>query len=166
MALIADISSSIMNSYVTEEEATEYFSDRGHSEDWDDVDDQSSFLITSTNQIDWFMRFKGSKVTSGQPLEWPRKDVLVDDAYIPTTEIPTRLKQAVLELALASIDEDRMSDSDMAGLQEVKVGTLKIVANAVGPWQKKKNPIPDVVYIILNKFINNSSGMFRRTERT
>lgn len=166
MALVADVSSSVMNSYVTAQEALAYFSDRGHSEDWDDVENQSSFLIGATNQIDWFMDFKGSKVESSQPLEWPRQDVFVDGEYVSITEIPTRVKQAVLELALASIDEDRVADSDMAGLQEVKVGTLKVVANAVGSWQTKKGPIPDVVYAILGKFINNSSGMFRRTVRT
>lgn len=166
MALVADIESSIFNSYVTTQEALAYFADRGHGEAWDSVDNPAAFLISATNQIDWFMNFKGSKVDPSQPLEWPRKDVLVDDEYISTTIIPKALKHAVFELALASIEEDRMEESDMAGLQEVKVGSLKVVANAVGPWQTKKKQIPTVVYTILKKIIKNSSTMFRRTERT
>lgn len=165
MALVADITSSVMNSYVTLQEANIYFSERGHSSSWDTAENQEGLLIGATNQLDWFMDFKGSKVESSQPLEWPRQDVLVDDEYLSTTEIPKRLKHAVFELALASIDEDRVADSDMAGLQEVKVGSLKVVANSVGPWQTKKRQVPSVIYAILSKLINNGSTMFRRVER-
>ena len=167
MALVADIASSVMNSYVTEAEAAAYFADRGHGEVWEDVENPAAFLISATNQIDWFMNFRGSKVSSSQPLEWPRIDVFDESGleYISSTEIPVRVKQAVFELALASIDSDRMADSDMAGLQEVKVGSLKIVSNMVGPWQERKRPIPPVVYRILNGLITNSSNMFKRVER-
>lgn len=166
MALVADMTSSVFNSYVTTQEASAYFADRGHGEAWDNIENPAAFLISATNQIDWFMDFKGSKVETTQPLEWPRQDVLVDDEYLSTTEIPKALKHAVFELALASIDEDKLQESDMAGLQEVKVGSLKIVSNMVGPWQKQKRQIPKVVYIILSKLIHNSSTMFRKVERT
>lgn len=167
MTLVADVTSSVMNSYVTEQEAANYFAERGHGETWEDVENPAAFLITATNQIDWFMNFKGSKVSSSQPLEWPRIDVFDESGskYLSSTEVPVRVKQAVFELALASIDSDRMADSDMAGLQEVKVGSLKIVSNSVGPWQEKKRPIPPVVYRILDGLITNSSNMFRRVER-
>lgn len=167
MALVADINSSIMNSYVTVAEAAAYFTDRGHGEVWEDVDNPAAFLISATNQLDWFMKYKGSKVSVSQPLEWPRKEVFDSSGlgYISTTEIPTRVKHAVFELALASIDADRMADSDMAGLQEVKVGSLKIVSNMVGPWQTKKQPIPPVVYRILTGLIDNSSSMFHNVVR-
>lgn len=165
MALVADITSSVMNSYVTTQEADIYFSERGHAETWDSVTNQAAFLIGATNQLDWFMNFKGSKVESNQPLEWPRQDVLVDGEYLSTTELPKNLKHAVFELALASIDEDRVAESDMAGLQEVKVGSLKVVANSIGPWQPRKKQIPSVVYTILSKLIENGSTMFKRVER-
>lgn len=168
MALITDINSSIMNSYVSILEASEYFENRGHAEDWEDVVNQEAFLISATNQIDWFMVFLGSKVASTQPLEWPRVDCYdsKNQAYVPIDEIPTKVKHAVMELSIASIDEDRMADSDMAGLQEVKVGSLKVVSNIVGPWQESKKPIPTVVYMILKGVISNSSSIFRRTVRT
>lgn len=167
MALDADITSSVMNSYVTEAEAITYFADRGHGETWDDVISPDGFLISATNQIDWFMNFKGEKVAADQPLQWPRNYVYNDNgtAYLSITEIPTRLKQAVFELAIQSIDEDRLLDSDMAGLQEVKVGSLKIVANMVGPWQEKKRAMPSIIYRILGPLITSSSTMFRRAER-
>lgn len=167
MALNADITSSVMNSYVTTLEASTYFTDRGHGEAWEDLDNPAAFLITATNQLDWFMKFKGNKVSVSQPLEWPRMDVLDSDGYtyISVTEIPVRVKQAVLELALQSIDADRVADSDMAGLQEVKVGSLKIVSNMVGPWQEKKRPIPNVIYRMLSGLTTNSSSMFKRVER-
>lgn len=166
MALVSDINSSIMNSYVSISEAATYFSERGHGDAWDDVSDPAAMLISATNQIDWFMNFQGEKVSITQPLEWPRQYVY--DRYgneLPNDEIPLRVKQAVLELAIASIDEDRLQDSDMAGLQEVKVGSLKVVSNMVGPWQDKKAPIPTVCYVILKDLISNSSSMFHNVVR-
>lgn len=168
MALITDINSSVMNSYVTAQEANTYFANRGHGETWEDIENPDAFLISATNQIDWFMNFLGSKVSSEQPLEWPRADCYdsKNQAYVPIDVIPTKVKHAVLELAIASLDEDRLADSDMAGLQEVKVGSLKVVSNLVGPWQETKKPIPPVIYRILSGIITNSSSMFRRTVRT
>jgi len=168
MALITDINSSIMNSYVTAQEADAYFSNRGHGETWEDIDNPDAFLISATNQIDWYMNFLGSKVISSQPLEWPRKECFdtKNQSYISTNEIPVKVKHAVLELAIQSLDEDRLADSDMAGLQEVKVGSLKVVSNLVGPWQETKKAIPQVIYKILGGVISNSSSMFRRTVRT
>jgi hypothetical protein len=126
MALDTDINSSVMNSYVTAQEANTYFANRGHGETWEDIENPDAFLISATNQIDWFMNFLGSKVRSEQPLEWPRTDCYdsKNQAYVPIDVIPTKVKHAVLELAIVSLDEDRLADSDMAGLQEVKVGSL------------------------------------------
>lgn len=168
MALVTDINSSVMNSYVTAQEADAYFANRGHGETWEDIDNPDAFLISATNQLDWFMNFFGSKVNSSQPLEWPRKDCYdtKNQSYVPIDEVPTKVKHAVLELAIQSLDEDRLADSDMAGLQEVKVGSLKVVSNMVGPWQETKQAIPQVVYKILTGIITNSSSMFRRTVRT
>lgn len=167
MALVADINSSVMNSYVTVEEADAYFADRGHGDAWATVTTKEAMLISATNQIDWFMTFKGTKVATSQPLEWPRYDVLDDNTleYLPSTEIPKRLKTAVLEMAFSSIDEDRMADDDMAGLQEVKIGSLKVVSNMVGPWQQQKRKVPVHIYKILGGLIENSSSMFKRVVR-
>lgn len=168
--MITEIGNPNMNSYVSVDEAFEYFESRSHGEAWEDIDNYESFLITATNQIDWYLSFPGSKTDPSQPLEWPRKDVFDEknQTYIKSNIIPKKIKYAVLELALVSIEEDRTFDSDMLGLQKVKVGTLEVVANSSGIWQGKKSTIPDIIYRILDGIITDSgsTSMFKRVIRT
>lgn len=166
--MITDINDPAMNSYVTAKEAADYFYQRSHGEAWDDIDNYEAFLITGSNQLDWYLTFPGSKVNPEQPMEWPRKDVFDEknQSNIDSNSIPRKIKYAVLEFILASIDEDRTFDSDMAGLQEVKVGSLKVVSNMVGPWQDKKTTIPESVYKILDGIVINQGGVFKYVTRT
>lgn len=168
--MITEIGNPNINSYVSSEEAYEYFESRSHGETWEDVDNYESFLITATNMIDWYFSFPGTKTDSNQPLEWPRKDAFDEknQTYIDSNIIPQKIKYAVLELALASIEEDRTSESDMAGLQKVKVGTLEVVANSSGVWQEKKSTIPDIVYRILDGITKTygPDSMFKKVIRT
>ena len=54
----------------------------------------------------------------------------------------------------------------MAGIQQVQVGSLKIVANSVGTWQSKKKPMPDMIYTILSGLLDPTSNtMFSRVIR-
>lgn len=167
MALNDDIEDPGFNCYVSAQEASDYFTDRGHGETWEDIVDSDPFLISATNQLDWYMNWKGEKVVVSQPKEWPRNYVYDSSGitYLPNGEVPVQVKQAVYELAIASVEIDRVADSDMAGLQEVKVGSLKIVSNSVGPWQEKKRAIPNVIYRILEDLIYNSSSMFKMVTR-
>jgi hypothetical protein len=166
--LITEIGNPEMNSYVSSKEAADYFYQRSHAESWDDIDNYDAFLISASNQIDWYLSFPGTKVNPDQPLEWPREGVFdtKNQSQISSSIIPRKIKYAVLELVLSSIDDDRIADSDMAGLQEVKVGSLKVVSNLVGPWQDTKATIPDVVYKILDGIVLSTGSMFRRVIRT
>lgn len=167
--MITEIGNPDMDSYVSSEEANEYFLNRSHGDAWEDIDDIEPFLITATNQIDWFMSFSGYKKDSEQPLEWPRKEVFdkKNQSLVASDIIPRKIKQAVLELAFSNIESDRTADSDMIGLQKVKVGTLEVVANSSGSWQEKKSTIPSIIYKILDGLILDygSSSMFKQTVR-
>jgi len=168
MPLVTTVGGSVSNSYVSSSEADAYFETRNHSADWETVEDPEKFLITATNQIDWFFKFNGSRTSSDQALEWPRYecyDYKLDE-YVVSDEIPKKVKYAVYELILASIEEDRFQESDMAGLQEIQVGSLRVKANSSGAWQNGKKPIPDIVTRLLSGYSNMTSGAnFSRVKR-
>lgn len=164
----ATIGGTTSNSYVTIDEVNTYMDNRNHSEEWANIDNTEPFLISATNQIDWFIKFNGEKVLSTQALMFPRNncyDYKLDE-YVASDIIPIKVKNAVCELILASLEEDRFKDNDMAGIQQVQVGSLKIVANSVGAWQTKKKPIPDIIYRILSGLLDPMSNtVFSRAIR-
>lgn len=151
MALDATIGSPDSNSYVTVTEADAYFEDRVHSEAWDDFDDTASVLITSSQMLDWYVKWKGYKATSTQSMAWPRVNVTRrDGTEVDDSVIPREVKIAVFELALASLAEDRMSDDPMAGLEQVKAGTLSVKSDGAGVDSTSLDTIPDQVWNILS----------------
>ncbi len=162
MALNATVGAADANSYVTLAEATAYFSDRVHSEGWDSLVNQESALVTASRQLDWYARWKGSKVSNTQAMGWPRVGVtLADGSAYTSVSIPAEVKVAVFELALSSIDTDRTADSDMAGLSEVKAGSVMLKADD-GLYNTKPKTIPIKIWKIINDFtIRASSGLVR-----
>lgn len=167
MTIDATIGGTISNSYVTVSEANSYFESRNFASEWESITEPEQYLISATNQIDWFIKFKGSKVSTDQALMWPRNECYDSflDEYVANDIIPKKIKHAVFELILSSLEEDRMQDSDMLGLQEIKVSSLKVVANSVGAWQPTKTKIPSIVYTILSGISESTSSMFSRAER-
>jgi hypothetical protein len=168
--IVTEIGNPEMNSYVSSTEAEDYFAQRIHAETWEDIDNDESFLITATNNIDWYLSFPGIKTSTTQPLEWPREGVFdtKNQSSIDSNIIPVKIKYAVLEFALSSIQADRTIDSDMAGLQEVQIGTLKVKSNSSGSWQETKTVIPEIIYKILDGIIVSAGAgtMFKTVIRS
>jgi len=73
------------------------------------------------------LAFKGYKLTKAQPLQWPRGNVILDGYYVDATEIPTLLKEAQMEVAIA-VDQgnnplaaiDRLTKREKVGEIEVE----------------------------------------------
>jgi hypothetical protein len=163
--MITEIGNPGMDSYVSADEANDYFLDRSHGDTWEDLDEIEPFLITATNLIDWYLSFPGIKTKETQSLEWPREGVFDTKSKSPVDAniIPKKIKFAVLELAFSSIQADRTIDSDMAGLQEVRVGTLMVKSNSAGTWQETKTVIPEIIYKILDGIIVSGTGTMFKT---
>jgi hypothetical protein len=164
----ADIGTSTSNSYLTLDEVNEYFATRSYSSEWDSITDKEQFIISATNQIDWFFEFNGERISDTQALQFPRQNCYDYklDKFVAVDEIPQKIKYAVCELILASLSEDRFQESDLAGLQEVQVGSLRVKANSAGAWQDKKQPIPEIVYQILSGLSKATvNSMFSRVVR-
>ena len=113
------------NSYATVAEADSYFSARNNS-DWSGATTaaKEAALIEATDWLgqQYRMRWKGIRVSSGQPLDWPRYGVILEDTYeldtvdypsssigfpneLDSDFIPNELKYATMEMALRRIED-------------------------------------------------------------
>jgi len=151
MALNATVGSPDANSYVTVAEAAGYFADRSHSESWDEFENQSAVLITSSNMLDWYIKWKGYRSSTTQAMLWPRTGVTRRDGTLVDTDIlPQELKVAVYELALSSLEEDRTVDNAMAGIEQIKAGSLMVKADNGGIDTTSADTIPEKIWKILS----------------
>jgi hypothetical protein len=165
MALNATIGAEDANSYVTAEEATEYFADRIHIDAWTAFVDKESALVTASRLLDWYVKWVGDKVSDVQAMGWPRTGVVLPDGIqVPSDIIPVPIKVAVFELALSSVETDRTADTDMAGLSEIKAGSITLKADD-GLYNSSPKVIPHKIWKILYGYSIKSSGMVVRLIR-
>lgn len=158
MALIATVGASDANSYVTVAEADAYFEDRMHSSSWEALEEEtkSGLLITSSKMLDWYINWKGVKAETTQSMKWPRSEVTrPDGTEVDDDVIPPEVKEAAYEQALVNIDADRTEGDALAGIEQLKAGSLMIKASSeVGSEVK---PIPTHVYNIVSDLYNRNS---------
>lgn len=84
------------NSYVSAADLTTYASNRGITL----VGDPSILLIRAMDYIE-SLGYKGHKVSSAQPLQWPRYGVFIDSYYLDADYIPVELKNGLMQTAIA-----------------------------------------------------------------
>ncbi len=148
--LDATVGSATANSYVTLEEAIEYFSHRSHASGWEDLDNQENALITATSVIDWYITWKGVRVNGTQALDWPRSSVYDKAGELYSEDvIPIDVKTAVFEYLLSSLTLDRTADGSLAGLAEVRAGSLMLKTDD-GVYNTTPDTIPDKIWKILS----------------
>lgn len=151
MALDATVGSQTSNSYVTVAEAAAYFADRVHADAWQDVENPASALVTASRMLDWYVKWKGYRSSITQSMQWPRTGVSrPDGSSVDTDIVPGEVKVAVYELALSSVEEDRTADDPMAGIEQVKAGSLMIKADSGDVFSTSADTIPEKVWRILS----------------
>lgn len=157
MPIDATVGGTASNSYVSLEDANTYFSTRLHAETWTSASDadKEAALITATNIIDWYYTYKGGKTASTQALQWPRAGVTVGNETYPSNSLPKELIMATCELAMVSIDEDVTADNALAGLRKVQAGPL-MIQTADNGRPPSTGQLPDAVYLLLKKFMDNA----------
>ena len=144
MALDATVGGTSSDSYVTVAFADTYFGKRLYVTDWTAAtnDDKEKALqlatVTMENQ-----RWKGTKATTTQALEWPRNGTYDQNGYsYENDEIPTPIANGVCELALSLLGSDRTADTGTEGFKSMKVGPLMLTIDP-----KTQAPvIPDFAY--------------------
>ena len=168
MALISTLGATDANSYCTRAEGDAYFTDRMHSSAWialtNEVKDQ--LLITSSQMLDWHIKWKGTKATTAQSMQWPREDAIrPDGTEIDDDVLPSEIKTAVYEQAFVNISADRMSDDPLSGIGQLKAGSLMIKAGPEKPNQTNAKPVPDHIYAILFDLYTQGRGSVVRLLR-
>ena len=148
MAIDANPSSPAMNAYCDVAYANAYFAFRFGAEAWADFEDtkKEALIVSATNELDNFI-YGGSKTTTSQPLQWPRKSLYdLNGDPIASDSVPTKVKNATLEWSYWMwTEEDRyLSEADTYQIDKVKVGPLDITAKKGAPT------IPPKVVSILN----------------
>ena len=168
MALNATLSASDANCYVTLAESELYFADRMHSTAWTSLTDavKNQLLITSSQMLDWHIKWKGTKATTAQSMQWPREDAIrPDGTEIDDDVLPSEIKTAVYEQAFVNISADRMSDDPLSGIGQLKAGSLMIKAGPEKPNQTNAKPVPDHIYAILSDLYTQGRGSVVRLLR-
>jgi hypothetical protein len=158
------------NSYVTLQEATNYFLSRAPVAGWENAADQSALLIHATRVLDaaysgarvWIPpqggndgyyrtlpKWTGTPASSTQSLAWPRIGMYNRNGFpIPSNEIPVDLKYAVCELAGALATSDTTVDNSVAiqGIRSVAAGSVSV---SFGDGIVTTKMIPDAVMLYL-----------------
>ena len=142
MALDATLGGENSNSYVTVQEADDYFDNRLHSDLWiDDVAIKEKALITATRMLERYVDWLVLPFSDDQALTWP-------DSI--TEEIIDEVKEATFELAYNIIPEDRTAESDLKGFKSLKVGSLSIAPDKED--RKGQSLIPDYIFQIVKNY--------------
>ena len=143
-------------SYITKDDAKDYFKHRLHSELWANFPDQKAALMTATRLLDRWMKWSGVKASGVQSLAWPRMGVVDKEGYsVPSDIVPRDVQEATCELAYYSLEEDLTAPDDMDGIHSLKVSSLQIVAD---DGFTKGSVIPDAVIKSLSGLIEGGSS--------
>ena len=162
MALNSTLGGITTNSYVTLADADAYFEDRMHSSVWDSFSEQEKVLITSSQMLDWYTKWKGNKATAAQSMQWPRTGAIrPDGTVIADDALPPEVKTAVFELAFSNIGSDRTSDDPLAGIGQLKAGSLMIKSGPEKPNQTNAKVIPSHINNIVSELSYNIGGVVR-----
>lgn len=125
--------SSTTNSYISVEEANDYFGGRFGADKWGEYTtiQKQQLLVTATKKLDTCV-YGGVKSKAIQALAWPRRSVIDIDGYVLSDVIiPTKLKEATCEMAYwIWTEEDRLlSDTDLLQVDTYSVGPMNLSIN-------------------------------------
>jgi hypothetical protein len=137
------------NSYVCLCDADEYFETRIDSSAWHSAeeDDKESALITAT-QIADENRFLGTAVSLTQNLAWPRKGASYFDPKfgdfitVSETDVPKRMKQAVLELAYELLANENLLNPAIQNFEEITIGPITLKDSDSDGTRRQSRTVP------------------------
>lgn len=170
--LIATPGAADANSFLTLDEALEYFESRLEVPEWEDADSQEALLVMSTRLLtamyspqrrklvratprseSYYVTpptWTGTVATVVQRLPWPRDGMFDRNGNaIADTVVPEDLKHATAEYAAHLAKEDRSFDLDAAvqGITSVRAGSVAVSFKNSGIDVIKL--LPDIVFELL-----------------
>lgn len=113
------------NTYATLAEYDSFISDRGYSDSRTE-DQKNASLIAATDYVEGLEgKFDGSRVSSAQPLSFPRQGVYLNGFLLGSSEIPDQLKKGQMQLSFDSIANELYSVGDGLVLTRKKTDVLE-----------------------------------------
>lgn len=165
-------------SYISVADADTYFSNRGYTL-WATLmeAEKEQALRRSTDYMlqVYRLKWKGTRVTGTQSLDWPRNWVLRDDyefatqngaqvigarQYYPADEVPTEVKNACAELAFKAAGGDLAPDIAQRVVRE-KVDVLEVEYDRYGVPYTQYRAIDN----LLAPFLKDVGGAIRKVVR-
>jgi hypothetical protein len=126
------------DSYIGVDDLKQYCANVGYAIDASSSDEYlATRLRAATNWIDTAFRYKGTRITAAQSLEFPRAGLL-DWSSQPVTGVPLRVAKACAELAFKAIaDVDLFQDLERGGMiHSESVGPISTTYAESAPAQK------------------------------
>lgn len=165
------------NSYVSLDEADDYFETRITSQDWFDTDCEEKMiaLITATSIID-NSSWAGRAVSETQALAWPRVASIHDPRLGrlvnfggTETEAPLEVRNATCELALHLIqnptvfgEEIGLTTTTTTTPDNIRIGSIQLEGLNSNSEAKAAQGLPTVLPLrikrMYSKYLNNSGG--------
>lgn len=131
------------NSYITVDQANDYFDGRYENALWPSTaDDIQRLLVTATRRIDSEF-FGGIKTTTTQSLQWPRDAVADREGLIySSAELPQNLINAVCEYAywLLQQDDRILSEVELHDAAMMKANNIGPISQQFGNVKADKLP--------------------------
>jgi len=137
------------NSYVSTATLTTYAADRGVTL----TGDLTVLLLKAMDYVD-NLPFKGIKSTKDQPLQWPRLSVYVDGYPVNGTEIPSILKNGLMECAIAIFQNNDPLQNSPIAIKRQKVDVIEVeYADGAAQYEINRR-----VMNYLKKLLGSTSG--------
>lgn len=158
MTLIVEDGTQVANSntYVSDAEYAAYAAARGATIG-SDATAREIELIKSMDYIESYRdRFKGSKVSSTQSLQWPRVNVFIDGYSIDSDEIPDELKNAQMETGMILNSTEILNTGATQNISKEKVDVLDVEYFNGGSWETTRTDTIDVYLDVL--LVNGGGG--------
>ena len=121
------------NSYITVEEADQYFGNAFGKSAWGSAsgDDKARLVITSSRYLDQYLDWYGEKSNPEQAMDWPRSGVYSGSSIVDSSTIPNRVRYAACELAYHLLQNGDLSFGNQT-IDSVKLGSMNVAFSAGG----------------------------------
>jgi len=140
------------SSYISLEEADHYHTNhRSQNTEWFAVTDveKRRHILWAMSSIETYFKWKGTKATTRQSLEWPRYRAYDDNKYLigydytlSVYTIPTQVKNAVSEMAYQLMIGNSSAGTTPQELTGLKIDVIELKFNEAATDAKS---IPDVI---------------------
>lgn len=127
MSLTSTIGGDNSNSYVSRQEANDYFLTRHSAAAWHSAEPviQNAALVSASHALDDSVEWIGEPSSATQSMGWPRK---VDSSLgIDDVSIPFKVKRATFEAALHLLQTNQLGST--SNIDSIKIGPIELNLN-------------------------------------